>query len=71
MPELVALVGLKRTMIYERLKIGGKYADGSFPRPIKLGPRAIGFLESEVQRWITQRADQRIEFKFGTSEEVA
>lgn len=37
-------------------------AEGKFPRPIKLGPRASGWLESEVLAWIEARvADSRAE----------
>ena len=30
-------------------------AAGRFPKRIKLGPRACGYLESEVDEWIKQR----------------
>ncbi len=30
--------------------------DGKFPKRRKLGPRRVGWLESEVQDWINQRA---------------
>ncbi len=30
-------------------------AQGKFPKPIKLGPRASGWLESEINAWIAQR----------------
>ena len=29
--------------------------DGSFPRPIKIGDRAVGFVEGELDQWIEQR----------------
>ena len=32
-----------------------KIADGTFPRPIKLGDRAVGFVEEELDAWIEQR----------------
>ena len=31
--------------------------DGTFPAPIKLGNRAVGFIESEVNQWIAERAE--------------
>ena len=31
-----------------------------FPRPLKLGPASIGWLESEIDDWIQERANQRI-----------
>ncbi len=41
--------GLTRSMAYALLK------DGMFPRPINLGPRAVGWLESEIDTWIAAR----------------
>jgi prophage regulatory protein len=49
-------VGYSRTALYEALK------DGRFVKPRQLGPRAIGFLESEVDQWLLSRpvADPRV-----------
>lgn len=41
--------GLSRSTIYQYIK------DGIFPKPIPLGPRAVGWLESEVSAWIAGR----------------
>lgn len=30
-------------------------AQGKFPKPIKLGPRASGWLESEINAWLLER----------------
>jgi prophage regulatory protein len=38
--------GLKRSTIYDHVK------RGTFPRPIQLGPKVIGWIESEVDAWI-------------------
>jgi prophage regulatory protein len=42
-------VGYSRTALYEALKAG------RFVKPRQLGPRAIGFLESEVDHWLLSR----------------
>ena len=44
-----ARTGLSRSTIYRRL------AGGSFPKPLSLGARAVGWIESEVDEWIRQR----------------
>jgi prophage regulatory protein len=44
-----ARTGLSRSSIYLRV------ADGSFPRPISLGARAVGWVESEVEGWIASK----------------
>ena len=41
--------GLSRSTIYQYIK------DGFFPKPIPLGPRAVGWLESDVSDWIAAR----------------
>jgi prophage regulatory protein len=41
--------GLSRSTIYQYIK------DGVFPKPVPLGPRAVGWLESDVSEWIAAR----------------
>jgi prophage regulatory protein len=38
--------GLSRSTIYLRI------AQGRFPRPVRLGKRAVGWLESDISTWI-------------------
>lgn len=40
--QVEARTGLSRSTIYQRI------AEGNFPRPVNLGKRAVGWLESEV-----------------------
>ena len=44
--------GLSRSTIYLRVK------EGTFPKPVKLGARAVGWLESEIDGWLNQRIEQ-------------
>ena len=46
LPRVQARTGLSRSSIYMRV------ADRSFPQPVRLGARAIGWIESEVDQWI-------------------
>jgi prophage regulatory protein len=32
-----------------------RVAEGSFPRPISLGGRAVGWIETEVEEWLAQQ----------------
>jgi prophage regulatory protein len=34
-------------------------AQGSFPRPVRIGKRAVGWVESEVDGWIEARIAER------------
>jgi len=42
----MTLTGLSRSTIYLRI------AQGSFPKPLSLGARVVGWLESDVESWI-------------------
>ena len=53
LPAVIARTGLRRSSIYLRIKAG------EF-RPVRLGPRAIGFLESEIDFWIARRERVRV-----------
>ena len=32
---------------------------GRFPRPVKIGPRAVAWVESEIDDWLRQRIADR------------
>ncbi|MCU9846720.1 AlpA family transcriptional regulator [Defluviimonas sp. WL0024] len=53
LPELKSLTGLSRSTIY------AKIADGTFPVPIKLGARAVGWPEVEIAAWLEGRKADR------------
>ncbi len=33
---------------------------GEFPKPIQLGPRAVAWIEGEVQEWLKVRIEARV-----------
>ena len=49
LPKVKAITGLSRSTIYLRM------SEGTFPKHISLGSRAVGWLKSEVNAWIEQR----------------
>lgn len=53
LPETIAKVGLGREAIY----CGAR--QGWFPKPVKLTPRASGWLEHELDQFIAGRAALR------------
>ncbi|WP_082643581.1 helix-turn-helix transcriptional regulator [Ruegeria denitrificans] len=53
-PDVESLVGLSRSTIYAMI------ADGTFPRPIKLGKRAVGWRQSDVLTWLESRASEAV-----------
>ncbi len=48
-PQVESRTGLSRSTIYARIQ------DGTFPRPILLGTRAVGWLASEIDGWLDRR----------------
>ena len=53
LPQVIDRTGYRKTAIYER------FQQGDFPRPVKLGPRAVGWLDSEVEEWMRSRLKAR------------
>lgn len=51
-PVIEEITGLRRSTIYAAI------AAGTFPKPIHLGPRAVGWLETEVDQWLAERVAQ-------------
>lgn len=51
-PEVEKLTGRCRSAIYAGI------ADGSFPKPVKIGARAVAWPESSVLRWISERIEE-------------
>jgi len=48
-PEVEARCGLSRSTIYVMI------CEGTFPKPIRLGKRAVGWPESAIVHWIESR----------------
>jgi prophage regulatory protein len=53
LPDVEVLTSRKRTAIYDDM------AAGTFPKPIPLGGRAVGWLEDEIIAWMKARTAER------------
>ena len=53
LPAVRQITGLGRTSIYRLIDAG------QFPRPIPLGPRAVGWRADELSAWLEARTAQR------------
>src|SRR5690606_41099532 len=49
--EVENRVGLRMTAIYDRI------ARGEFPRPVRLGPQTVRWVENEIDEWIDASAE--------------
>jgi prophage regulatory protein len=47
LPTVKTRTGLSRSSIYLRI------AEGNFPKPISLGARAVGWIDAEVEAWLS------------------
>jgi prophage regulatory protein len=50
--EVINTTGLSRSSIYAYM------SKDNFPKPIQLGPRAVAWIEEEVQGWLMERVSQ-------------
>ena len=53
MPEVLKLTGLSRTTIHRMVKAG------TFPPPMKLGARAVGWRAADIEEWLDDRTVAR------------
>lgn len=51
--EVEARTGLGCSTIYDAIKAG------TFPAPIQLGPKSVGWVESEINAWLAARVAAR------------
>jgi prophage regulatory protein len=54
LPEVKKMTGLGKTTLYGMVK------DGEFPAPVKIGGRAVAWVESEVDQWAVGRLAERV-----------
>ena len=53
LPDVIKQTGLSRSTIYDYIKTG------MFPKQIKLGIRAVGWYEDDIEKWLQVRAECR------------
>jgi prophage regulatory protein len=51
--KVTEMVGFSKTTLYARVK------EGSFPKPVRLGPHSVAFLEADVLNWMKSRPKQQ------------
>lgn len=49
LPAVLSRTGLGRSTVYLYI------SKGRFPKPISLGPRAVGWLEAEIDEWLERQ----------------
>ncbi|MFV3093712.1 helix-turn-helix transcriptional regulator [Pseudomonas sp. GW6] len=51
--EVTNSTGLARSTLYKYI------AQGTFPKPVSLGYRCVGWVEEEIHNWISARIEER------------
>jgi prophage regulatory protein len=54
-PAVELMTGLSRSTIYQQI------ADKDFPKPLKLGKRAVGWRESDIIQWLDSRTQGEVQ----------
>ena len=49
LPDVKSVTGLSKTSLYALIR------EKSFPAPVRLSPRAVAWLKSEVRQWVVER----------------
>ncbi len=57
LPAVKNKTGLSRSTIYLRI------SQGTFPKKISLGGRAIGWVENEIEAWLANQIEQSRKMK--------
>lgn len=55
--KVLARTGLAHATLYDKLNPKSSRYDPTFPRQVKLGPKAVGWVESEIQSWLESRVN--------------
>jgi prophage regulatory protein len=50
--QVESRIGLSRSTLYDRIRAG------TFPAPVSLGGKSVGWIESEVDAWLTAQIEK-------------
>ena len=52
LPAVRTRVSMSRSTIYQRIR------EGTFPPPVNLGKRAVGWIEAEIDAWLAAQVER-------------
>lgn len=59
--QVEARTGLSRSTIYAKLRHNAQRPndfDASFPKPVAIGAKAVGWIEAEIDAWLTAQVEK-------------
>ena len=54
-PAVETMTGLSRSSIYAKMDPRSPHHDPAFPKPVRLGKRAVAWRESDIIAWMNSR----------------
>jgi prophage regulatory protein len=61
--RMIKLLGVTKKTALGKSSIYEAITEGTFPAPIRLGPRAVAWVEDEIDAWLEARIAQRDQAK--------
>ncbi|WP_330544144.1 AlpA family phage regulatory protein [Aeromonas hydrophila] len=55
--DVVKMLGISRSKLYDMLNPKSPRFDATFPKRIRIGANSVGFLEHEVSQWVISRQE--------------
>ena len=55
MKQLQARIGIRRSAVYYKLDKNSPHHDPTFPSPVKISTRCVGWIENEVNEYLESR----------------
>lgn len=55
LPKVLTKIGIKRSTIYDWMNPKSPRFDPTFPKPIQLGKQSVGWYESDLDNWLSNR----------------
>ena len=52
LPQLTQMMSLSRSSVYLRINEKSDYFDPDFPKPVRLGKKAMGWLQSDINKYL-------------------
>jgi len=65
LPNVLDRTGLSRSTVYQWI------SEGRFPKPVSLGARAVGWVESDIEEWISRQIESSRPMRRGESASYA
>ncbi|MFW2133676.1 helix-turn-helix transcriptional regulator [Ectothiorhodospira haloalkaliphila] len=53
--EVTGVLGVSRSTVYDYMDPRSPRHDPTFPRPVRLGRAAVGWIQSEILEWLASR----------------